>query len=53
MIVEGLAALLFVGAACGFLDSLGKKIEKNPHNPHKRELPDPRPNYCPNVRLTY
>jgi hypothetical protein len=29
------------------------KIDKNPHNPHKRELPDSRPNYCPNVGLDY
>jgi hypothetical protein len=30
-----------------------QKIENNPHNPHNGKLPDPRPNYCPNVGLNY
>jgi len=38
------------------LDRLGKKIDKNPHNPHKRELPDPPPQLlpqCPPTLLTF
>ena len=30
-----------------------QKNENNPHNPHNGKLPDPRPNYCPNVGLNY